>query len=86
MATGKDGGMTKEIDVASDDRKTRAVRYDKDAYRLERGTDIVGTALRLTNDRWALFDREERRLTRSTYPNPAAVAAAFDSMDVEKAS
>mgnify|MGYP001208011616 CR=1 FL=1 len=57
----------------------KAVRYDKDAYRIEdaQGT-VVAMALRLTNDRWALYDTEDHRLSRRTWSKPAEVAAEFD--------
>lgn len=62
----------------TDPAKSKAVRYDKNASRIERGGDIVAMALRLANNRWGLYDRDERRLVTKTFENPAAVAEAFD--------
>lgn len=58
-----------------------AVRYDKDAYRIQRGDDIVAMALRLANGAWSLYDTSDRRLSKRTWTKPAEVAKAFDEID-----
>ena len=55
----------------------KAVRYDKDVYRIEIDDEVVAMALRLGNDRWALFDKDDRRIDRRSWPKPADVAKAY---------
>lgn len=61
--------------------RSRAVRYDKDAYRIQHGEQIVAMALRLANGAWGLYDMQDRRLARETWATPAEVAEAFEQMD-----
>lgn len=42
-------------------------RYDKDAIRLLRGEKIVGMLLRMTDDRWGIYDLDERPLTKARF-------------------
>jgi len=43
------------------------VRYSKDAIRLMRGPHIVGMLLRRADNRWGIYDKDERRLTKASY-------------------
>lgn len=58
----------------------KVVRYDKDVYRIELDGVIVAMAMRLTNDRWALNDTNDRRISKSTWSKPAEVAKAYGDM------
>lgn len=58
----------------------KAVRYDKDAYRIELDGVVVAMALRLSNDRWALHDTDDRRIGARTWGKPAEVATAYGAM------
>jgi hypothetical protein len=60
--------------------KTRAVRYDKDTYRIQEGDDVVAMAQRMANDRWSLCDINDRRIGKRTYATPKEVAVAFDAI------
>ena len=55
----------------------KAVRYDKDAYRIELDGEIVAMALRMANDSWALFDTSDKRIGGRSWPKPADVAKAY---------
>lgn len=63
---------------------SKAVRHDSIAYRIEREGTVVAMALALSNDRWALYDLQEHRLSRSTWAKPAQVAEAFDALEAAK--
>lgn len=71
--------MSRETDMDGQ-AKTRAVRYDDDACRIQRGDEIVAMALRLSNSRWGLYDTQERKITGRTFGSAAAVAKAFDAI------
>lgn len=60
----------------------RAVRYNADASRIQRGDEIVAMALKLTNGRWGLYDCNEQKLTPTTYKSARDVAAAFNKLDM----
>ncbi|MDU7525137.1 MAG: hypothetical protein E7K72_27855 [Roseomonas mucosa] len=51
----------------------RAVRYNGDAYRLQRGERIVAVALRFTNGRWGLFKKDGNRIGTESFPTPRDV-------------
>jgi hypothetical protein len=54
-------------------------RYNADAVRVMRGTEVVGMILRLGNERWTLNDRREQPLTKRTFGRPGeALAYAKD--------
>jgi len=60
--------------------RTRAVRYDRDTHRIQRGDDVVALAQRLSSDRWSLCDTNDVRIGRRTYATPKEVATAFDEI------
>jgi hypothetical protein len=63
----------------------KAVRYDRDVYRIQRGgDDVLAFAMRLSNGRWALCDTDDRRLDGRTYDGPKEIAAAFDALPPDK--
>jgi 8-oxo-dGTP diphosphatase len=66
--------------------KTRLVRYDADAQRIQRGDAVVAMALRLANDRWCLTDANDRRIGRMTYDTPKDVLKAYDALAPEDRS
>lgn len=61
----------------------RAVRYDKNTHRIQRGDEIVALAQRVGNDRWVLNDMHDRRMNKATYAKPKDVAAAFEKMSAD---
>lgn len=74
-----------EMEPEMTDQKTRAVRYDKDTYRIQKGDDVVALAQRLTNDRWVLVDTNDHRLEKRSHAKPKDVAAAYDALkDAER--
>lgn len=62
----------------------KAVRYDKNAYRIELDGKQIATALRLSNDQWGLYDIDEKALTKRTWAKPADVAKAYDEVMATK--
>lgn len=59
-----------------------AKRYNKDVYRIVKddgagGGEIVGFAIRLTNEKWSMTDTEDRSLDRVQYGSPKEVAERF---------
>lgn len=69
-----------ELEPDMTDTKTRAVRYDKDTYRIQQGDDVVALAQRLSNDRWVLVDTNDHRLEKRSHAKPKDVAAAYDAL------
>lgn len=61
----------------------KAVRYDKDAYRIELDGTVVAMALRMANGSWAMFDAADRRIGKRTWAKPADVAEAFAGISKE---
>ena len=45
--------------------KTR--RYDSNSIRLMRGEHIVGMLLKMADGTWGIYDKDEKRLTKTTY-------------------
>lgn len=58
----------------------RAVRYDRDSQRIQRGDEIVAMAMRLANDRWCLNDMSDRRIGGRTYASPKEVVADYERL------
>lgn len=58
----------------------RAVRYDRDSHRIQRGEEIVAMAIRLANDRWCLNDVSDRRIGGRTYASPKEVVADYERL------
>lgn len=59
--------------------KIRTERADKDIYRLLDGEKIVGFAMKLSNGRWCMSDKDDNRIGRTTYGSPKEVAAAWEA-------
>lgn len=55
-------------------------RYNQDAYRILVDAEVVAMALRLANDRWALFDLNDRRMSKMSFATPKEVATHFDEL------
>ncbi|WP_154667728.1 hypothetical protein [Leisingera caerulea] len=60
-------------------------RLDKDIQRINRGENVVGLAMRLTNDRWGAFNTEGASLTALTFPNPRGVLCWFQEQEASSA-
>lgn len=58
---------------------------DSNARRIVKGSELVGFAAKLTNDRWAAQDTRERPLTVQTFANPKAVLRWFKEMNPDAA-
>lgn len=58
----------------------RAVRYDRDSQRIQRGEEIVAMAMRLANDRWWLTDMRDRRIGKRTYASPGEAVADYERL------
>lgn len=55
-----------------------AKRYDAISYRLMEEGEIVGFALKLANNRWAMFKPDcETRIGKMSYDTPEMVANHF---------
>lgn len=52
----------------------------RDYARLMRGPWKVGMLLRLANNRWGIYDTEEKRLTKLTFLQPAMARDKFDEL------
>lgn len=64
----------------NDPKPPKAVRYDANAYRLEQDGQLIAMVLRLANDRWSLFDLDDKRITSRTWSKPSEAAAAYDTI------
>ena len=60
--------------------KTKIESAGRDAKRLVRGGKTVGMLLRLSDDRWGIYDAEERRLTMARYRLPSLARDLFDKI------
>ena len=52
----------------------------RDYARLMRGPWLVGMLLRLANDRWGIFDTQEKRLTKLTFLHASMARDKFDEL------
>jgi hypothetical protein len=52
----------------------------RDAIRLRRGPWVVGMLLKLANERWGIFDTQERRLSKLTFRHPSMARDKFDQL------
>ena len=53
-------------------------RYDKDSQRVKLDGDVVAMALRMTNNRWGIFDRDQGvRVIPLTYETPKLALKAY---------
>lgn len=59
----------------------KLVRYSKDVYQLVDDEGVVHyLALRLANDRWGAFDKDDNRLTMEAFGSPRQVEIYIASL------
>ncbi len=56
-------------------------RLDSNAYRILVETEVVAMAFRLSDDRWALFDMDDHRMSNRSFSTPQEAATHFDELD-----
>ena len=59
---------------------SKTERYDKNCYRILVDGHIVAFALRMANARWALYDINDKRISKISFAKPKEVAEYFDAL------
>mgnify|MGYP003576682706 CR=1 FL=1 len=55
-------------------------RSSQDAYGIVVEAELVAMALQLASGKWALFDLDDRRMSKTSFATPKEVAAHFDEL------